>query len=98
MTRKGQRDVFGRAGIEEPKQDPLTFGHADGLPVAEHSVVEGRRRVHHLQTVVGWRTCADILHADPGALPVVRCKQHFLIVAAWIVRRVDDQEPVHSGI
>ena len=29
---------------------------------------------------------------------MVRCKQHFLIVAAWIVRRLNDQEPVHPGI
>ena len=48
MARKRQRDVLGRAGIEQPKQHSLAFADADGIAVAEHSVVEGRRRVHHL--------------------------------------------------
>src|SRR6185295_742113 len=65
MARKGKRDVLGRAGIEETKQHSLAFVYADGLPVAEHPVVKGRGRVHHLQTVIRRRTCADILHTDP---------------------------------
>ena len=33
--------------------------------MTEHLVVEGRRRVQHLEAIVGRRTAADILHADP---------------------------------
>ena len=98
MARQRQRDVLGRAGIEQPEQHALAFAHADRLAVAEHLVVEGCRRVHHLKAVVGRRTFADVLHADPRALPVVGGKQHFLVVAAGIVRRLDDQEAVHPGV
>jgi hypothetical protein len=56
------------------------------------------RCVHHLEAVVGRRPAADILHADPGALPVVGRQQHFLIVAAGIARQLDDEEAVEPCI
>jgi hypothetical protein len=65
VARKCQRDILGRARIEEPKQHSLAFAYPNGLPVAEQPVIEGRRRVHHLQTVVRRGTCADVLHTDP---------------------------------
>jgi hypothetical protein len=51
-----------------------------------------------LEAVVRRRAAADILHTDPRSFPVVRRQQHFLVVAAGLARRLDDQKTVHPGI
>jgi hypothetical protein len=98
MAGQRQRDVLGRAGVEQPEQHALAFADADGRAMAEHLVVERCRGVHHLEAVVGRRTCADVLHAHPGAFPVVGSEQHFLVITAWIVGWLDNQEAVHPRV
>src|SRR5438093_1158969 len=58
MARERQRDILGRAGIEQAEQHALAFAHADGLAVAEHLVVERGRRVEYLEAIVRRRTLA----------------------------------------
>jgi hypothetical protein len=95
---KRERDVLGRTGIEQPEQHALAFADANGLAMAEHLVVEGCRFVEDLESVVGRRTLSQILHADPRAVPMVRGEQHFLVIAAAIAGRLDNQKAVHAGI
>jgi hypothetical protein len=52
--------------------------------MTEHAVAQGRRFVHGLQTVVGRRSLVDVLHADPGAFPVMRGEHHLAVVSAGI--------------
>ena len=99
MARQGQRNAHIGAGVQQAEQHPLALPNPDGLAMSEHALAQCRRVVHDLQAIVVWWTFVDVLHADPGAFPVMRGEHDFAIVAAGITRdRLDDQEAELASI
>jgi hypothetical protein len=87
MAWQRQGGPHARAGIEQPEKNALPLLHANGIPVSEHPVAESGRVIHDLKPIIGWRHFANILHADPLALPKMRGEQHLAVIAAGVTRR-----------
>jgi hypothetical protein len=99
MAGQRERDAHVGAGVEQAEQNPFALSHADRIAVSEHPLAERGRMVHDLEPVVGRRSLAKVLQADPLALPVVRGKENFAIVTSRTAGcRFDDQEAEFTGV
>ena len=100
------------AGIQQVHQDALAWPHAEGLPRAEHLIVDRIKRSVDFEPVrtliwlggffghrvVGIGLLLVRVHRSQKRLPFTQRQKDFLVVTSGVVGRIDHEKPELAGV